>query len=91
MLPISAAAGENSCNFEGDMQFGDINLWFDANRITAIIVIAGQRVTATVDTGVTISFLAETSAQQVEESFRNVFIPRRWNRQCVYISRAIWR
>uniref|UniRef100_A0A1A9Z8E8 Uncharacterized protein n=1 Tax=Glossina pallidipes TaxID=7398 RepID=A0A1A9Z8E8_GLOPL len=45
-----------------------MNLRFDDNRISAAIIVEGQRAIATVDTGTTIGFLTETLARQLEQT-----------------------
>lgn len=63
-------AGENSCIAEEDMQPNCTNLCFETSTISAKIVIAGQQVRPTVDICTTISFLAKTFAQQLEQRYR---------------------
>uniref|UniRef100_A0A1A9UYI4 F-box domain-containing protein n=1 Tax=Glossina austeni TaxID=7395 RepID=A0A1A9UYI4_GLOAU len=46
------------------------HLCFEVNRISVTNIIAGQWVAATVDTGATISFLAETFVEQLEERYK---------------------
>uniref|UniRef100_A0A1A9UFE6 CCHC-type domain-containing protein n=1 Tax=Glossina austeni TaxID=7395 RepID=A0A1A9UFE6_GLOAU len=48
----------------------DTGLHFEENRISVTVIIADRRITATVDTGATTSFIAEALAREIETTCR---------------------